>query len=108
MLRDTTIRLTVLNACMTAHGATGRSIAGQLMRAGLSATLAMQFAISEHSATIFAGEFYRTLADGWPVDAAVAEGRKAVMFATDLNVMDWGIPVLFMRTRDGVLFRRQT
>jgi hypothetical protein len=106
LLRDTTIRLTVLNACMTAHGAAGRSIARELMRAGLSATLAMQFAISNTSATTFAGEFYRTLADYWPVDAAVAEGRKAVMFATDLHVMDWGIPVLFMRTRDGILFRR--
>ena len=106
LLRDTTVRLTVLNACMTARGAAGRSIAGELMRAGLSATLAMQFAISETSATIFAGEFYRTLADGWPVDAAVAEGRKAVMFATDLHAMDWGVPALFMRTHDGVLFRR--
>ncbi len=107
LLRDTTVRLTMLNACMTARGAVGRSIAGELMRAGLSATLAMQFAISEISATIFAGEFYRTLADGWPVDAAVAEGRKAVMFATDLHAMDWGIPVLFMRAQDGVLFRRR-
>jgi hypothetical protein len=107
LLRDTTVRLAVLNACMTAHGAAGRGIAGELMRAGLSATLAMQFAIEETSATTFAGEFYRTLADGWPVDAAVAEGRKAVMFATDLHQMDWGIPALFMRTRDGVLFRRQ-
>jgi hypothetical protein len=106
LLRDTTVRLTVLNACMTARGAAGRSIAGELMRAGLAATLAMQFAISESSATIFAGEFYRTLADGWPVDAAVAEGRKAVMFATDLHAMDWGVPALFMRTHDGVLFRR--
>lgn len=107
LLRDTTVRLTVLNACMTARGAVGRSIAGELMRAGLSATLGMQFAISETSATIFAGEFYRTLADGWPVDAAVAEGRKAVMFATDLSAMDWGVPTLFMRTQDGVLFHRQ-
>jgi len=108
LLRDTTIRLAVFNACMTTRGAAGRSIAGELMRAGLCATLAMQYAISEASATIFAGEFYRTLADGWPVDAAATEGRKAVMFATDLHVMDWGIPVLFMRTRDGVLFRRQS
>jgi hypothetical protein len=107
LLRDTTVRLTVLNACMTARGAAGRSIASELMRAGLSATLAMQFAISEISATIFAGEFYRTLADGWPVDAAVAEGRKAVMFATDLHAMDWGIPALFMRAQDGILFRRK-
>ncbi len=106
LLRDTTVRLAVFNACLTARGAAGRSIAGELMRAGLAAALGMQFAISERSATIFAGEFYRTLADGWPVDAAVAEGRKAVMFATDLNVMDWGVPALFMRTREGILFRR--
>jgi hypothetical protein len=108
LLRDTTIRLAVLNACVTAHGPAGRSVASELMQAGLSATLAMQFAVPIDSATTFAGEFYRALADGWPVDAAVAEGRKAVMFATDLNVMDWGIPALFMRTRDGILFRRRT
>jgi hypothetical protein len=107
LLRDTTVRLGVFNACMTARGAAGRGIAGELMHAGLSATLAMEFAISEDSATIFAGEFYRTLADGWPVDAAVAEGRKAMMFATGLSAMDWGIPILFMRTHDGVLFRRR-
>jgi hypothetical protein len=106
MLRDTTVRLAVFNACMTARGAAGRSIAEELMQAGLSATLSMEFAISDRSATRFAGEFYRTLADGWPVDAAVAEGRKAMMFATGLDAMDWGIPVLFMRTRDGMLFRR--
>ncbi len=108
LLRDTTVRLAVFNACMTARGAAGRSIAAELMRAGLSATLAMQFAISEQSATIFAGEFYRTLADGWSVDAAVAEGRKAVMFATDLSAMDWGAAVLFMRARDGILFQFDT
>jgi len=28
-----------------------------------------------------------------------------MMFATDLHAMDWGIPVLFMRARDGMLFR---
>ena len=105
-LLDTTVRLAVFNACLTARGATGRSIAAELMQAGLSATLAMEFAISNHSATVFAGEFYRTLADAWPVDAAVAEGRKAMMFATGLSAMDWGIPVLFMRTRDGLLFRQ--
>ena len=108
LIRDTTIRLAVLNACLTAHGATGKSIAGALMRCGLSAALAMEFEISEQSAILFAGEFYRTLADGWPVDAAVAEGRKAMMFATDLHAMDWGIPVLFMRTRDGILFGRSS
>ena len=104
LLRDTTVRLAVLNACLTAYGATSKSIAGGLMRCGLSAALAMEFEISEESAILFAGELYRALADGWPVDAAVAEGRKAMMLATDLHAMDWGIPVLFMRSRDGVLF----
>ncbi|MBN1933685.1 MAG: CHAT domain-containing protein, partial [Anaerolineae bacterium] len=70
LLRDTTIRLAVFNACMTAQSApsghaapaghdaptgyevaVGRSVAGELMRAGLSAALGMQFAISESSAT---------------------------------------------------------
>ncbi len=47
--------------------------------------------------------FYETLAEGWPVDAAVAEARRAVSWAV-ANTVEWGTPVLFMRAPDGVLF----
>jgi hypothetical protein len=44
------------------------------------------------------------LADKMPVDAAVAEARKAISLAV-ANTVEWGTPVLYMRSPNGVLFR---
>jgi hypothetical protein len=68
----------------------------------------MQFAISETSATILIDEFYRALADGWPVDAAVAEARKGVMAATDLAAVDWSSPALLMHSTENVRSRQRS
>ena len=62
----------------------------------------MQFEIIETAAITFAQEFYGAVADGFPVDAAVSEARKAI-FATG-NDVEWGTPVLYMRTPQGVIF----
>jgi hypothetical protein len=64
--------------------------------------VAMQFEISDEAAITFAGEFYSALAEGVPVDAAVAEARKAI-YAT--NDVEWATPVLYMRSPNGVLFK---
>jgi len=42
------------------------------------------------------------LASSYPVDAALAEARKAI--ATQNNDIEWGTPVLYMRAVDGQLF----
>ncbi len=62
----------------------------------------MQFEITDRAAIVFAGEFYAALADGYPVDSAVAEARKAIF--ADANDIEWGTPVLFMRVPDGRIF----
>ena len=62
----------------------------------------MQFEITDEAAITFAGEFYAALAGGFPVDAAVAEARKAIYIP--LNDIEWGTPVLYMRSSDGILF----
>jgi hypothetical protein len=62
----------------------------------------MQFAITDDAAIIFAREYYRAIADGYPVDAAFGEARKAVYL--DDNEMEWATPVLFMRAPDGALW----
>src|SRR5207253_760718 len=49
-------------------------IAPQLVRAGIQAVVAMQYPISNTAAIVFSRAFYRTLAEGEPVDAAVQEG----------------------------------
>jgi len=56
------------------------------------------------AAIAFAGAFYRALADRWPVDAAVVEGRKFVQGEVGLDAPWWALPVLYMRAEDGKLF----
>ncbi len=103
------LRLVFLNACEGAQAGAQdpfSSLAAALVRHGLPAVLAMQYPITDRAAVKFAQVFYESLADGLPVDAAVSEGRLAVSLAVK-NSLEWGVPVLFMRTPDGELFSRQ-
>ncbi|MCB0253092.1 MAG: SUMF1/EgtB/PvdO family nonheme iron enzyme [Anaerolineae bacterium] len=102
-----TLRLAVLNACEGARGSDHdlfSSTASLLVQRGLPAVLAMQYEITDRAAVELSRAFYESLADGLPVDAAVAEARKAVSLAIS-NTVEWGTPVLTMRAPDGVLFR---
>ncbi len=99
---ERTLRLAVLNACE--GGRTGRDdpfagAAQSLVQQGIPAVIAMQFEVSDEAAATFAHEFYAAVADGYPVDAALAEARKAI-FAQG-NGLEWGTPVLYMRAPAG-------
>ena len=99
------LRLAVLNACDGARASAEDPFAGSaqsLIRQGLPAVVAMQFEITDGAAIAFAHEFYAAIADGSPVDAAVAEGRRAIFGMG--NDIEWGTPVLYMRSPDGMLF----
>jgi formylglycine-generating enzyme required for sulfatase activity len=101
-----TLRLALLNACEGARG--GKfdvlsSTAATLVLGGLPAVLAMQYAITDSAALEFARTFYGALADNLPVDAAVADARNAINLQDEYS-LEWGTPVLFMRTADGQLF----
>jgi hypothetical protein len=100
------VRLVVLDACQsgTLQTAPFRSMAPALIRAQIPAVIAMQFKVLDAAARAFAGEFYRALAEGFPIDACVTEGRRAVMGAVGLSRADWGIPVVYTRAADGKLF----
>ena len=103
------LRLVFLNACDTAKATkqAGQDpfagVATAMIMAGIPAVVAMQFPITDKAAVSFAGTFYPRIVSGYPVDAAVAEGRKAIKLA-DSSSMEWATPVLFMRSPDGVLF----
>jgi hypothetical protein len=64
----------------------------------------MQASVKDKAAARFAGAFYRALADRWPIDAAVTEGRKDLALEVGLNSPQWAMPVLYMRAPDGQLF----
>lgn len=110
LLRDhPSLRLAVLNACEGARASSQdlfSSTASILLRMGLPAVVAMQYAITDTAAIEFGRAFYEALRDGYPVDAAVAEGRKAISIAF-ADTLEWGTPVLFLRAQEGVLFEIQ-
>jgi hypothetical protein len=108
-LQDDPVRLVFLNACNT--GTTGQQnglhpfagVASALIRNGLPAVVAMQFPISDGAAIIFAETFYQRIAQGFPVDAAVGDGRKRLLSSPGA---EWATPVLYMRAPDGDLFSK--
>ncbi len=103
------LRLVILNSCEGARGSERdltSSTASILVRRGIPAVLAMQYKITDKAAIEFARTFYDTLAHGLPLDAVVAEARKAISIEVT-NTVEWGTPVLYMRSPDGVLFNFQ-
>lgn len=102
---EVSLRLAVLNSCEGARASLDDPFSGvatNLIRREIPAVIGMQFEISDRAAILFASEFYAMLANGAPVDTAIAEARKAI-YADD-NYIEWATPVLFMRVQDGRLF----
>lgn len=100
------LRLALLNACQSARSNAFNLFGGtavSLVQRGTPAVVAMQYPISDGAAIEFARTFYEALAAMIPIDAAVAEARKAISF-TSAATTEWGVPVLFMRSADGVIF----
>lgn len=103
------LRLAVLNCCESARTSLKDPYSGTaqtLIQQGLPAVVAMQFEVTDDAAIKFAGEFYKGLAEGLPVDAAVSLARGHI-FSTG-NPLEWATPAVFMRTVDGVLFDRSS
>jgi hypothetical protein len=99
------LRVAILNACEGARSSRQDPFAGSaqsLVQQGIPAVIAMQFEIADDVAGTFAHEFYGALADGYPIDAALTEARKAI-FAGGHEV-EWATPVLYLRAPDGRIF----
>ena len=107
LLRDhPSLRLALLNACEGARTTPDDPFAGVaqgLVQTGIPAVIAMQFEITDQAAATLAEEFYAALTDGYPVEAALAEARKAIYGQG--NDVEWGTPVLYLRAADGLLFQ---
>jgi tetratricopeptide (TPR) repeat protein len=64
----------------------------------------MQVAISDPAAIGCAREFYRALADGYPIEGAVASARQAIRGAREAYELEWATPALYLRATDGQLW----
>jgi CHAT domain-containing protein len=101
------LRLVVLNACEGARGSPVdpySGVAQALVIQGIPAVIAMQFEISDPAAVTFSKSFYKAIADGLPVEVAVAEARST-MFAEG-NEVEWATPVLYLRSPNGRIFTK--
>ena len=99
------LRLAVLNSCEGARGDRADPFSGtaqSLIQQGIPAVVAMQFEITDDAAITFGHVLYEAIADGYPLDAATAEARKAIY--ADGNLTEWGTPVLYSRAPDGRIF----
>jgi len=103
------VRLTVLGACEGARndGVNAWSgVAAALTRAGIPAVVAMQYTVRDTNVILFSRAFYRAVAEGQPVDTAVTLGRVAVFNQAGDDERDWGVPVLYLRGSESVIFPR--
>jgi hypothetical protein len=104
MLAGKGIHVAVLNACKSAagnaHDAFSR-VAPALVKAEIPAVIAMQFSVPDEVALGFTRDLYLTLMSGFPLDMAITEMRIG---AFNADKYFWGIPSLFMRAPDGVLW----
>ena len=103
---QTQLQLVVLNSCEGARTTPTDPFAGvatTLIQAGVPAVVAMQFEISDEAAIVFAEELYTNLVGRQdPIDASVAEARKAIFVEVDET--EWATPVLFLRDPEIRLF----
>jgi hypothetical protein len=100
------LRLVVLNACEGGRTSPTDPFAGvaqALVQGAIPAVVAMQFPITDDAAVVFAGEFYRGIANGHSVDLALAEARAEVNISGAEGDIEWATPVLYMRG-EGELF----
>ena len=84
-----TLRLALLNSCEGARAGRTDPYAGtaqSLIRNGIPAVVAMQFEITDEAAITFSRSLYEAVADGYPLDASVAEARKAVRHHSNSNM----------------------
>jgi hypothetical protein len=106
-LRGAGVRMVFLGGCETGRrdGVNSWSgVAPALMRVGIPAAVAMQYAVFDDAAIAFARRFYVALSAGLSLDEAVIAGRLAVLNRGCKDDVEWGVPVLYMRSGDGVVF----
>jgi hypothetical protein len=129
-LKQAGVRVAMFGTCESARRdgtSEWAGIAPTLVAEGVPVVVAMQYPVLDKHAIAFSNAFYIALAAGLSVDEAVASGRLA-MIGPDASKqrklsaepeddgggastvpanVQWGIPVLYMRSADSVIFPRE-
>lgn len=104
------VRLAILGACESGSRSEGEpwaALAPAIAGEGVPAVVGHQYRIRDKAASAFGAVLYPMLLRGYPVDQAVAAARRHIKDRFGgLAYRDWGVPVLYHRSDDGVLFPR--
>jgi CHAT domain len=101
--------LIFLQACEGARSDsydTFKSVALQLVRSKVPAVIAMQFEIENDISNKFAQEFYKSLGEGKPIEAAVQDGRIKIgtdKKSSNFSTRAFGSPVVYLSLNDMIL-----
>lgn len=101
----------LLQACETAMSSASKAfvgVASKIVQQNVPVVVAMQYEITNASASQFAYEFYKRLAKGNPVDLSAQNGRLTLALDSQYRNRGFVTPVVFMRVQDGYLFQRQS
>ncbi len=82
-------------------------VASSIVAQNIPVVVAMQYEVNNSTASRFARGFYEQLAADQPVDIATQHGRRSIALgSTQYRKRDFATPVIFMRVKDGYLFKR--
>ncbi|OLT60516.1 caspase, EACC1-associated type [Moorena bouillonii] len=95
----------VLQACQGAMESTSKpsvGLASKVVQQLIPVVVAMQYPVSNSTASRFACHFYKQLAQGKSADIAVQEGRREISLheSTGYWKRDFATPVIFMQVQD--------
>ncbi|HKJ55579.1 MAG TPA: CHAT domain-containing protein, partial [Nitriliruptoraceae bacterium] len=99
-VRDSNLRLVVLNACAAMGSGSGLpavpDFARRLTGVGIPAVVGMQTLVADDFAATVGRDFHAALLDGRSVDHALTDVRRLVDDDTSAAASNLGIPVLFL------------
>lgn len=111
ILRPYDLKLVFLNACQSLQASTldiAQGFAPALMGTGIPAVIGMQVTVMDEVARQFARDFYESLADNRPVDAALTDARRLLRGDRKRRKADLGIPVGYLRSASGKILEIPT
>ena len=92
------LRLVVLSGCQTALSV-GHRVMGclppPLLAKNIPAVIAMQYSVTDRSAMALARTFYTGIGEGFPLDLALTNARRALLAGRNEGMVDFGTPVLY-------------
>ncbi len=104
--------IVMLQACEGATLSASQAFVGlasRIVQQNIPVVVAMQYEVSNATASRFSRRFYQQLAEDDPVDIAAQYGRRAIALGpTQYRKRDFATPVILMRVPNGYLFKRQS